>query len=156
MPERDKARGLTYPLKGHLTCKRTQHCWLTTPNIVGCYSCVPLHTLLHVAECYQEWLCKPSTPNISFVPYLQSETQQCWIRLHSSSNFVGASHAPKMAVEFKFTKSHGVVSFPLSTAGPNIVGFVASIYGLIHLWTQQSLYCWPNNVGSCCVRLPEA
>ena len=71
---------------------------------------------------------EPSTPNISFVPYLQSVTQQCWIRLHSSSNFVGASHAPKMAVEFKFTKSHGVVSFPLSTAGPNIVGFVASIF----------------------------
>ena len=43
---------------------------------------------------------EPITPNISFVPYLQSVTQQYWIRLHSSSNIAGATHAPKMAVEF--------------------------------------------------------
>ena len=53
MPLRDKARGLTlfYCLSALATCKRTQHCWITTPNIVGCYSRVHLHTLLHVVEC---------------------------------------------------------------------------------------------------------
>ena len=34
------------------SCKQTQHCWPTTPNIVGCYMCVCLQTLLQVvASC---------------------------------------------------------------------------------------------------------
>ena len=108
----------------HLTCKRMQHCWLTSPNIVGCYSCVHLHTLLHTPFVHPvvHSICtpccillsvigsgcakfetgqtfEPTTPNISFVLYLQSVTRKYWIRLHSSSNIVGATHAPKMAVE---------------------------------------------------------
>ena len=31
--------------------KRTQHCWPTTPNIVGCYMLRPFHSLLHVVIC---------------------------------------------------------------------------------------------------------
>ena len=31
-------------------CKRTKHCWPTTPNIVDVTCCVSLHTLLHVVE----------------------------------------------------------------------------------------------------------
>ena len=60
MPVRDKARGFTlfYCLSAYATCKRTQHCWLTTPNMVGCYSWVCLHTLLHVVVYYSEWLRK--------------------------------------------------------------------------------------------------
>ena len=49
----------------------------------------------------------------------RSVAQQCWIRLHSSSNIVGATHAHYTW----FTKTYfWLVSFPLCTAGPKIVG----------------------------------
>ena len=48
----------------------------------------------------------------------RSVAQQCWIRFHSSSKIVGATHAHYAW----FTKSLWVVSFPQCTAGPNIVG----------------------------------
>ena len=60
--------------------KWIQHCWSTTPNIVGCY------VLLHVAgsccaklETGQSF--EPTTPNISFVLSADrwSEMQQCWM-----------------------------------------------------------------------------
>ena len=48
-------------------CKRTQHCWPTTPNIVGCYMLVHV-----VAFCCAKFktgkIFQPTTPNISFVP----------------------------------------------------------------------------------------
>ena len=34
------------PVKRLAPCKRTQHCWPTTPNIVGSY-CARLHVALH-------------------------------------------------------------------------------------------------------------
>ena len=48
----------------------------------------------------------------------RSVAQQCWIRLHCSSNIVGATHAHYAW----FTKNLWAVSFPRCTAGPNIVG----------------------------------
>ena len=32
-------------------CKRTQHCWATTLNIVGCYMLCPFANLLHAVAC---------------------------------------------------------------------------------------------------------
>ena len=32
-------------------CKRTQHCWPTTPNIVGCYMLRVASYMLHVGSC---------------------------------------------------------------------------------------------------------
>ena len=46
----------------------------------------------------------------------RSVAQQCWIRLHSSSNIVGATHAHYAWI----TKTYGLI--PRCTAGPNIVG----------------------------------
>jgi len=56
--------------------------------------CVRLHTLLHVVGCCcakfeTGQTFQPTTPNIS----RRSVAQQCWIRLHSSSNIDGATHA---------------------------------------------------------------
>ena len=36
---------------------------------------------------------KPTTPKISFDPWAPKVVQQCWIRLHSSSNIGGATHS---------------------------------------------------------------
>ena len=108
MPLRDKARGLTlfYCLSALATCKRTQHCWVRPfAHPVAHSICTPCCMLLSVSgSCCAKFetgqTFEPTTPNISFVPYLQSVTQQYWTRLHSSSNIAGATHAPKMAVEF--------------------------------------------------------
>ena len=48
----------------------------------------------------------------------RSLVQQCWIRLHSSSNIVGTTHSHYE----RFTKTYRVVSFPRRTAGSIIVG----------------------------------
>ena len=60
---------------GKATCKRKQHCWPTTPNIVGCYllrpfgkpSCMLLGVVAQSLKPVK--LSQPTTPNISFVPW---------------------------------------------------------------------------------------
>ena len=86
------------------------------PNIVGqqlltlldVTCCVRLHTLLHVVGC----CCVEYEPVKFFSQQLptfllfrdrRSVAQQCWIRLHSSSNIVGAAHAHYAW----FTKTYG-------------------------------------------------
>ena len=83
-------------------CKRTQHCWPTTPNLVGCYM---LRPFAHLVACC--WMLlrvvaqslKPvklfsqQPPTFLLFRDRRSVAQQCWIRLHSSSNIVGATHA---------------------------------------------------------------
>ena len=83
-------------------CKRTQHWWPTTPNIVGCYM---LRPFAHpVACCWRLWrvvaqslkpvkLFSQQLPTFLLFRDRRSVAQQCWIRLHSSSNFVRATHA---------------------------------------------------------------
>ena len=53
----------------------------------------------------------------------RSVAQQCWIRLHSSSNIVGATHARTLRMVYK---DLWVVSFLRCTAGSNIVGSCCS------------------------------
>ena len=60
----------------------------------------------------------------------RSVTQQCWIRLHSCSNI----HARTLHLVYKVL---WVVSFPLCTAAPNIVGNA-----------HHCKHCWLSNVGS--------
>ena len=83
-------------------CKRTQHCWPTTPKIDGCYM---LRPFAHLVACC--WMLlrvvaqslKPvklfsqQLPTFLLFRDRRSVAQQCWIRLHSSSNIVGATHA---------------------------------------------------------------
>ena len=73
------------------TCKRTQHCWPTTPNIVGCYMLRPfahpyaccwmllrvapqsLKPVILLAPCKRAQHCLPTSPNI---------VGSCFVRLH--------------------------------------------------------------------------
>ena len=82
-------------------CKRTQHCWPTTPNIVGCYMLLPFAHL--VACCWMLLrvvaqslkpvkLFSQQLPTFLLFRDRRSVAQQCWIRFHSSSNIVGATH----------------------------------------------------------------
>ena len=122
-----------------------------------CTSCC---MLLHVVFCWEllrkvwnQFLVKPTTsPNISVVPRSQKRSTTWWIHLHSSSNIVGATHA------------HSIWS-------PNSYGLYSShnalhrqdcwelLHPFVHHCQQgrkNSQDCWPNNVGSCCVRLHVA
>ena len=71
----------------------------------------------------------------------RSVAQQCWIRLQNSSNIVGATHAHYTW----FTKTYlWLVSFPLCTAGPKIVGSCC-----IRLHTTTNTHpTTPNIVGA--------
>ena len=108
----------------------------------------------------------------------RSVAQQCWIRLHSSSNIVGVTHAHYAW----FTKAYGLHPFHDALQVPTLLGVVASICTPLptrtkevrtllaqHCWEllrpfvhhcqhgrKKSEHCWRNNVGSCCVRLHAA
>ena len=77
----------------------------------------------------------------------RSVAQQCWIRLHSSSNIVGATHAHYAWI----TKTYGLYSSHDALQVPNLLGVVASVCTPLPTRTQHA-----NNVGSCCARLHAA
>ena len=82
-------------------CKRTQHCRPTTPDIVGCYM---LRAFAHPIACFCVLLrvvaqslklvklFSQQLPTFLLFRDRRSVAQQVWIRLHSSSNIVGATH----------------------------------------------------------------
>ena len=92
---------------------RTQHCWPTTPNIVGCYMLRPFaHPVARcwmllrvVGQCLKPVkLFSQQLPTFLLLRDRRSVAQQCWIRLHSSVNIVGATHAHYA----RFTKTYGL------------------------------------------------
>ena len=73
----------------------------------------------------------------------RSVAQQCWIRLHSSSNIVGATHAHYAW----FTKTYGLYPSHDALQVPTLLGVVASVCRLLPTRTQQlqtllAQQCW--------------
>ena len=101
-------------------CKRTQHCWPTTPNIAGCYM---LRPFAHPVACC--WMLlgvvapslKPvklfsqQLPKFLLFRDRRSVAQQCWIRCWG--------HARSLRMDYK---DLWVVFFPRCIVDPNIVG----------------------------------
>ena len=110
-----------------LLANNSQHCWM-----------------LHVASVY--------TPTFLLFLDRRSVAQQCWIRLHSSSNNVGATHAHYAW----FTKTYGVHPSHVALQVLTLLGVVASVCTPLPTRTLNSQHCRRNNVGSCCVRLRAA
>ena len=82
-------------------CKRTQHCWMLHVVFV-CKSCCTLLRKVKV-----KLLSQRTTPN-TFIPWTPKRTEkQCWIRLLSYFNIVGAIHA-----QFTHLCQHGRNNFP--------------------------------------------
>ena len=124
-----------------------QHCWLTTPNIVGCYMLRPhAHPvaygwkLLHKLETGQTF--EPTIPNISCVPWSPSIAQQCWIDLYSSSNIVGPTHVHYIW----FTTSHWLHPSHFALEVPTLLGVVASNCTPLQTQKQQIPTLWADNV----------
>ena len=63
----------------------------------------------------------------------RSVAQQCWIRLHSSSNIVWAAHA----YYAWFTKTYGLYPSHDAQQVPTLLGFVASVCTPLPTYTQQ-------------------
>ena len=76
----------------------------------------------------------------------RSVAQQCWIRLHGSSDIVGATHAHSAWI----TKTYGLYSSHGALQVPNLLHPFAHHYQHAR---NNSQHCWRNNVGSCCARL---
>ena len=96
-----------------LLANNSQHCWmLHVPSV-----CTPCCILLHVVAC----CCA------------KFETSQCWIRLHSSSNIVGATRAHNAW----FTKSYGLYPSHDALQVTTLLGVVASVCTPLPTRTQQ-------------------
>ena len=129
-------------------CKRTQHCWPTTPSIVGCYMLRPFahpvaccwKLLRHIAQSLKPVkLFSQVTLNISFVPWSPKRSatmldpfaqlfQHCW------------GHARSLRMVYK---DLWAVSFPRCTVGHNIAGTCC-----IRLQTTANTHA--TTPGSCC------
>ena len=73
----------------------------------------------------------------------RSVAQQCWIRLHSSSNIVGATHAHYVWI----TKTYGLYCSHDALQVPNLLGVVASVCTPLPTRKQQlptllAQQCW--------------
>ena len=66
----------------------------------------------------------------------RSVAQQCWIRLHSSSNIVGATHAHYAWI----TKTYGLYSSHDTLQVPNLLGLVAPVYTQPYSFSSGELY----------------
>jgi len=134
-------------------CKRMQHCWPTTLNIVGCN--YMLRPFAHPVACC--WmllrvvaqslklikLFSQQLPTFLLFCDCRSVAQQCWIRLHSSSNIVGATHAHYAW----FTKTCGLYPSHVALQVLTLLGVVASVCTPLPTRTQQlptflAQLCW--------------
>ena len=121
-------------------------------NIVGCYM---LRPFAHPAACC--WMLlrvvaqnlKPvklfsqQLPTFLLFRDRRSVAQQCWIRLHSSSNIVGATHAHYAW----FTKTYGLYPSHDALQVPTLLEVVASVCTPLPARTQQlptllAQQCW--------------
>ena len=115
------------------------------PTLLDVTCCVRLHILLHVVAQSLKPVKRFSQQLPTFLLFRdrRSVTQQCWIRLHSSSNIVGATHAHYAW----FTKTYGLYPSHDALQVPTLLGVVASICTPLPTRTQQlptllTQQCW--------------
>ena len=124
-----------------LLANNSQHCWMLRVTSV----CTPLLRVvaqsLKPAKHFSQQL-------LTFLLFRdrRSVAQQCWIRLHSSFNIVGATHAQ--------------YAWFMGCTLPTMHRGSQHCWELLHPFAHHcqharsnSQHCWRNNVGSCCVRL---
>ena len=114
------------------------------PKLLDVTCCVRLHTLLHVVaqSLKPVKLFSQQLPTFLLFRDRRSVAQQCWIRLHSSSNSAGATHANYAW----FTKTYGLYPSHDALQVPTLLGVVASICTPLPTRTQQlptmAQQCW--------------
>ena len=110
------------------------YCWPTTPNIVGCYMLRPFAQVVGCCCVFVvQSLFSQQLPAFLLFRDRRSVAQQCWIRLHSSSNIVGATHAHYAW----FTKTYGLYPSHDALQVPTLLGVVASVCTPLPTHTQH-------------------
>ena len=112
------------------------------PTLLNVTCCVRLPTLLHVVAQSLKLvkLFSQQLPKFLLFRDRRSVAQQCWIRLHSSSNIVGATHA-------HYARSPSLYPSHDALKVPTLLGVVASISTPLPRCTQQlpmllAQQCW--------------
>ena len=115
------------------------------PTFLDVTCCVRLHTLLHVVaqSLNPAKLFSQQLPAFLLFRDRRSVAQQCWIRLHSSSSIVGATHA----YYAWFTKTYGLYPSHDALQVPTLLGVDASVCTPLPTYTQQfptllAQQCW--------------
>ena len=95
------------------------------PTLLDVTCCVRLHTLLDVVaqSLKPVKLFSQQLPTFLLFRDRRSVAQQCWIRLYSSSNIVGATHAHCAWL----TKTYGLYPSHDALHVPTLLGVVASV-----------------------------
>ena len=110
-------------------------------TLLGVTCCVRLHTLFHVVTLLRVVaqslkpvkLFSQQLPTFLLFRDRRSVAQQCWIRLHTSSNIVGAKHAHYAW----FTKTYGLYPSHDALQVPTLLGVVASVCTPLPTHTQH-------------------
>ena len=121
-------------------CKRTQHCWPTTPKIVGCYMFRPFAHL--VACCWM--LLRVVAQSLKPVKLFSQQLPTFLLfrdRRSVRSNVGSVCTALPTLLGPRTVIMHGL---------QRLMGFI------LPTMHRRSQHCWRNNVGSCCVRLHAA
>ena len=116
------------------------------PALLDVACCVRLHTLLLrvVAQSLKPVkLFSQQLPTFLLFCDRRSVAQQCWIRLHGSSNIVGATHADYAWI----TETYGLYSSHDALQVPNLLEVDASVCTPLPTRTQQlptslAQQCW--------------
>ena len=129
----------------------SQHCWML--HVASAVACCWMLLLVVAQSLKPVQLFSQQLPTFLLFCDRRNVAQQCWIRLHRSSNIVGAAHAHYACI----TKTYRLYSSNDALQVPTLLGVVASVYtGHCQHARNNSQHCWRNNVGSCCVRLHAA
>ena len=133
-----------------LLANNSQHCWMLHVASV----CTPCCMLLDVVaqSLKPVKLFSQQLPTFNLFRDRRSVVQQCWIRLRSSSNISGATHAHYAW----FQRLMGCIL-------PTVHCRSQHCWELLHPFAHHcqharnnSQHCWRNNVGICCLRLLAA
>ena len=130
-------------------------------NIVGCYM---LRPFAHPVACC--WMLlrvvvqslKPvklfsqQLPTFLLFRDRRSVAQHCWIRLHSSSNIVGAT----TLITHCLQRLMGCILPTMHCRSQHCWELLHPFAHHCQHVRNNSQHCWRNNVGSCCVRLHAA
>ena len=111
--------------------KQTQHCWMLHVASV----CTPCCMLLRVAaqSLKPVKLFSQQLPTFLLFRDRRSVAQQCWIRLHSSSIIIGATHAHYAW----FTKTYGLYPSYDALQVPTLLEVVASVCTQPHTFSRR-------------------
>ena len=124
-----------------LLTNNSQHCWILHVASVFTPCCMLLDVVAQSLKPVK--LFSQQLPTFLLFRDRRSVAQQCWIRLHSSSNTAGATRAHYAC----FTKTYGLYPSHDALQVPTLLGVAASVCRPLSTHTQQlptllAQQCW--------------